>query len=265
MGNYKLVELRSVLERLQPGLVAVSGGLDSRLLAHLAWKWGFDYQGVHLTGPHIALHESGAAVAWLAATGKPFHTLTTNPLRYASVLRNSVNRCYTCKKVMFLRVKELARDLRRPNILEGTHSSDTNRYRPGLKALKELSIKSPLAQVGLTKPELREIAREQGLDNPDQPSRPCLLTRFDYDLILTQEQLERTAAAELGLQQLGLKEYRLRIHHEDRFVLQLHPEERSRWEEIQTDGKSVLQSHGFEGTRVIFNENMSGYFDVFEH
>ena len=253
----KLKQLKDNLEALAPGVVAVSGGLDSRVLAALAWGWGLDFTPVHLLGPHVPAAESQAALDWIRAQDKEPVVLRVNPLDIAQVAGNDKLRCYHCKRAMFAAVQSQAARLGRANVLEGTQASDAGAYRPGRQALAELGIHSPLADAGLTKPDLRSIARQRGMADPDQSARPCLLTRFEYGLHATTSLLERLGAAEAELAAAGLADFRIRIHADGRTVLQIQPG----YAPDKSALLATLATHGFSSASILYTPTVSGYFD----
>jgi len=248
------------LTRLAPGLIAVSGGLDSRFLAHVARRLGLPFHLLHLTGPHIPAAESRAALAWCAGLGLPHHRLTVDPLALPEVLSNTRERCYACKKQLFAAAMELAGSLGLANVLEGSQASDTTAFRPGRRALAELGVKSPLAEAGLTKPDIRRLGATLGLSAPDQPARPCLLTRLDYGLSPDAALLVRLAAAEEALAALGLVEFRLRLTAGGS-CLQIASAEAEKARERAGEAAEILARHGFAAARMLLTESVSGFFD----
>ncbi len=138
--------------------------------------------------------------------------LKVDELKEAGIMDNPVNRCYLCKKQIFLKIKEKASELGAGTILEGTNEDDLHVYRPGIKALRELGIVSPLAEAGLCKKEVRTLAAEYGLKTSSKPSAPCLATRFPYGTALDYEKLARVEKGEDYLKALGFQNVRLRIH-----------------------------------------------------
>ena len=129
-----------------------------------------------------------------------------------NVLKNNPqDRCYHCKKLLFSKLSELANG---HNIIDGTNYDDLSVYRPGIKALKELGIISPFAKFGITKQEIRDYAKECGIDIFDKPSTPCLATRFPYGAELTPEKLRLVEHGEKILKDLGFSCCRLRLHND---------------------------------------------------
>ncbi|EPR44045.1 asparagine synthase [Desulfovibrio sp. X2] len=243
------------------GIVSVSGGLDSRLLAHVLRQWDLPFTAVHVTGPHIPMRESARAVAWLAAQGRPFHTVEADPLNRVEVLHNGRQRCYVCKGVMFRRIASLARELGAELVVEGSHADDLQGYRPGLTALAELGVVSPWALAGIRKAELRELARELGLADPEQPSRPCLFTRLEYGMIVSAELLRKTAEVEQEVEGLGLRDFRLRLHADGRIVVQIHARERGHARGHERAVLAMVRERFATPPQILYSETVSGYFD----
>ena len=127
------------------------------------------------------------------------------------VRNNSRERCYFCKKLMMTSFKAEAAEKGYEVLCDGTNADDRKQYRPGLKALAELGVRSPIAEAGLTKEELREIGRELGLPVADKPSSPCLLTRFPYDTFVSEEMLRAVGAAEDIVKAAGHPACRVRV------------------------------------------------------
>ena len=244
------------------GIVAVSGGLDSRLLAHVLWSLDLPFTAVHITGPHVPMRESAAAVAWLAAQGRPFEILEVDPLGLPEVKVNDRARCYACKSLMFRRVKALAREKGFSLVVEGSHATDLAMFRPGLRALSELGVISPWALANLTKPELRIIARELCLYDPDQPSRPCVFPRLDSGMTPTRRFLARLANAEAALEDLGLRDFRLRAHPDGGIVIQIAAQERAHARSHEREMELIVRRHFDVVPRILYSESVSGYFDV---
>ncbi|MBP3404031.1 MAG: ATP-dependent sacrificial sulfur transferase LarE [Alphaproteobacteria bacterium] len=138
----------------------------------------------------------------------------TDPLSLPAVKNNRSDRCYWCKKDIFSRLINIAREKGLKTVIDGTNADDLNVYRPGLKALKELGVLSPLAELGISKKEIRRTAEELGLKNATKPSAPCLATRFEYDTELSFEKINKAALGEDFLQKIlpHAGNIRLRCH-----------------------------------------------------
>lgn len=218
--NYeeKCQRLHSLVEEYTKSNVAVafSGGADSSLLLKLAvlHAQGKNSQVTAITAAtelHPSKDEAVARQVALEA-GAGHRVLKVRELESARVNRNPVDRCYRCKHYLFEKIKEEAGNLDASIVLEGTNADDLKEYRPGLKAVEELGIKSPLKEAGFTKEEVRRLAKEQGISVANRPSAPCLATRFPYGDELTLEKLQRVEQGENYLKTLELYNVRLRIH-----------------------------------------------------
>lgn len=222
-GLRKLKAILADICESGPLVIAFSGGLDSRFLAHVALEVSPKrVRLLHATGPHMALAETVRAAAWAAAQSAVFEQVAVNPLLVSPVRENSRDRCYHCKLRLF---QHLLRHAERAVVVDGSNASDAQGYRPGLKALAELKIRSPLMEAGLTKPEIHALAAELGLAEPWQRARPCLLTRFPYDSPIDEAILRELEALEARVEQVlgngpDSPDFRLRVVAEG-FLLQI--------------------------------------------
>lgn len=254
----KLRLLAQQLEAATPFVLAFSGGLDSRFLAHLAQKSSFNFELFHVSGPHVPKQETEYALHWASERRIPLIEIPFSPLNLYEVRQGTKERCYACKRSIFERIASHAPG---KSILDGSNASDLDKFRPGLRALKELGIISPLAVCGVGKPEIMALAKQTGLDNPSQAARPCLLTRLDYGLTPTEEALCRLEAAENAVQTLGFKNFRLRLHKEGAPLLQVSWEEAELLEVKRNTLGRLLAEHGFEEVDMQAEISLSGYFD----
>ncbi|MCF8104103.1 MAG: hypothetical protein K9K64_01345 [Desulfohalobiaceae bacterium] len=253
--------IKGLLTGLQPGLVAVSGGVDSRFLTALIVRFGLDFRAVFFDGPRMTRREKEQALDFLEKSGIGFDLLPVDPLKEKDVLHNDRQRCYFCKRDLFSRALEHGRKLDRPRVVEGSHLSDRDAYRPGLKALAELGIFSPLAEAGFTKQAIRQQAGRIGLDCPDQPSRPCLLTRFAYGYRPEKKELQQVGRAEDELVGLGLTAFRIRVLGRARILLQLIPAEESLARGFESGIRRVMEHNRLSPFEVVITEKISGFFD----
>lgn len=197
----------------QSALVAFSGGVDSSVVAALA-KQVLGDAAVAVTVDHGALRDGEVehAAATAKAIGIRHLSITVDAWNISEVKQNDPERCYYCKKLVFGALRGLADELRLNAVMDGTNASDLDRHRPGLKALRELCIVSPL--LDFTKDEVRCFARTLGLSNADAPSLACLLTSFPYGTIITPERVERLRDAERELKALGIARVKVRDHND---------------------------------------------------
>lgn len=196
--------------------VAFSGGVDSSLLLKLMCQEA-KKQGtrVYAIAAHTEIHPSAdleIAKKVAKEAGAEFVVLKLRELEEADIADNPVDRCYRCKKLLFKEIKAKAKELGAEVLAEGTNLDDTKVYRPGLKAIIELGVISPLKEAGFTKKEVRKLAAEYGISVADRPSTPCLATRFPYGDTISVEKMKKVEQGELFLRNLGLYNVRLRIH-----------------------------------------------------
>lgn len=206
-------KLAVLLEKCMPLAVAFSGGVDSTYLLHEAVKAGKGkVTALIMKTPSVPERELDEAVTFCKSRGISFFVLPADPFSAAGFRENGRDRCYICKHFLFSALLEKAKEEGVPFVADGTNADDRKEFRPGLRALKELEIRSPLAEAGLTKKEIRELSEKEGLPTWNKPSFSCLATRFPYGEELTVEKLRRTDAAENLLAELGFTQRRVRVH-----------------------------------------------------
>lgn len=205
-------------ETRRPVCLALSGGVDSALLAALigkcAKKNGTKAYGVTFDTVLHPAADLPAAQQAARDSGLVHKVIKINELEFADIKDNPKNRCYICKKGLFQRLQQFAAEHGISSIYEGTNYDDLSQYRPGLKAVQELGIKSPLMEHGFTKAEIREWAKELGISAASRPSSPCMATRLPYGTELDLPTLRRIEAAEETLKELGFPIVRVRLHGE---------------------------------------------------
>jgi pyridinium-3,5-biscarboxylic acid mononucleotide sulfurtransferase len=207
----KLERVRAHIRSHRSALIAFSGGVDSAVMAVLAkQELGDSALAVTINNGALRYGEQEHAAATAKAIGIKHRSIVLNPLIVQEIKSNDPERCYYCKKLTFSALRDLADELHLNTVMDGTNASDLNVYRPGLKALRELEIISPL--IGLTKDEVRSFARTLDLPNADVPSNACLLTSFPYGTIVTEERIERLRKAERMLQAIGITSAKVRDH-----------------------------------------------------
>lgn len=206
--------LRDHLAHLPAALVAYSGGVDSAVLMAVAHEvLGPRVTAVTAVSPSLSSFELRAAGSLARERGWDHLFVETNEGEREEYARNDPQRCYWCKTELFEVLGPLAAD-RGATLLVGTNEDDLSDHRPGLRAAREHDVVAPLADAGLTKQEVRELARALGLEVADKPASPCLASRFAYGVRVTQEGLERVERAEEIVRELGFKEFRVRDHGE---------------------------------------------------
>ncbi len=199
------------LKKMKRAVVAFSGGVDSSLLcyaAHEALAEGV--LAITIKTPYIPAWEIEEALLF-ADKYNIAHKVISQPTP-ANITQNPPDRCYLCKKELFKAIQNEATKLGIETIIEGSNQDDLSDYRPGMRALKELNIASPLLQLGMTKETIRTLSREIGLPTWDKPAYACLLSRIPYHTEITTTELERIAKAELVLRELKISGSRVRSH-----------------------------------------------------
>ena len=197
-------------------VVAFSGGVDSALMLKLACSTAAGKgKKVYAVTMQTKLHPAGdleSAGRCAAEAGAVHKVLQIDELIENGIEDNPLNRCYLCKREIFRKIKKFAGELGAGCVLEGTNADDLHQYRPGIRALRELQIISPLCECGLTKAEIRELAGYLGISAANRPSSPCLATRLPYGTRISYELLERIDEGERYLRDLGFYNVRLRVH-----------------------------------------------------
>lgn len=212
-ANDKLKRLRGILKKMDGALLAFSGGVDSSFLLKIATTALKDrFLAVTWVSRSIPGSELDQAKA-LARKFKVRHLLIENPPP-KEFWKNSPLRCYYCKKALFGRLKKLARSQGLSYVLDGSNADDPHDFRPGTGALKELGIRSPLKEAGLTKVEIRRLSRRMGLKTWNKPAMACLASRIPYGEKITAQKLFLIGKAEKFLKSLGFDGVRVRLHEQ---------------------------------------------------
>jgi len=206
-------------------LIAFSGGVDSTFLLKIAHDvLGNRVMAVTSSSPIHFSYELKEAKK-IARRLRIKHIIShSRECGNEDFIKNTIDRCYFCKKELFKESKRIAKKNGLRFVLDGSNYDDLQSFRPGKKALKELGIRSPLADVGLKKEEIREISKELGLSTWNRPAQTCLATRIPYGERITRERLKRIEKGEEFLKNLGLKEVRLR-DYEDTARIEVNPKE----------------------------------------
>lgn len=241
--------------------VAFSGGLDSRFLLHMILRAGLNARALHVNGPHIPEAEHAYAVRWANAAGVPLQIISLDPLAEPALENNPRDRCYHCKKAVFSALCDSAGPL---PLCDGTNLSDHGEYRPGLRALRELAVHSPLAESGLTKADIREIGAATGLEHPDQAAQPCLLTRFAYGARLDHVALRTVDAAESAVRAVFEafgKDTPFRVRFESASSPALHVAGPPLEGALLAALAAALSACGLPGAPIRSVTSLSGYFD----
>lgn len=243
----KLGRLNEYLSGLGSAIVAFSGGIDSLFLLKAAQNaLGNKVVAVTVKPYSLPVCELKEAEAFCKEMGIQHFIINFNEFNIKGFSENPPDRCYLCKKELFGKIKEIAVKHSIPYILEGSNLDDNKDYRPGMAALKELGIISPLIQAGFYKEEIRMSAKEMGLKAWNKPSKACLSSRFAYGEHITKEKLLMAEKAEQLLAGKGFSQARVRIHGKMARI-EIMPDEFKKLIEknIREEIISGLKSYGF--------------------
>lgn len=196
------------------GAVAFSGGVDSSYLVWAAAKYGKNWHAYYVHGPFQPAFELRDAYKVIEQCGLPLTVLEADILSSSAVAANPTNRCYYCKQNVFGRIRAAAAADGYSLIIDGTNASDDEEDRPGMQALRELAVRSPLRECGMTKAAIRQASREAGLFTWDKPSYACLATRIPAGTPITVELLQKVEHGENILFDMGFTDFRIRVRGE---------------------------------------------------
>ncbi len=212
-SDNKIENLKGLFKQSDTILLAFSGGVDSTFLLYtLARIFKLKVKALTIKTPYIPRWEVDEALSFCKKYNIN-HEVINLPFA-ESIISNPVDRCYRCKKVLFSKIKEYAETNNFNIIVDGSNADDTSDYRPGMRALKELKIISPLLESGISKAEIREHLKKWGLEIWNKPAYACLLTRIPHDVIVDEDLLSRIEKAELYIKNIGFPGTRVRVHGE---------------------------------------------------
>ncbi|MGJ3246447.1 MAG: ATP-dependent sacrificial sulfur transferase LarE [Elainellaceae cyanobacterium] len=211
MLSQTLDQLRNLFAEMDRALVAYSGGVDSTLVAKIAYDvLGDRALAVTAESPSLLPDDLEDARIQAATIGISHEIVRTHEMDNPNYTSNPINRCYFCKSELHDTLKPLAFERGYPYVIDGVNADDLSDYRPGIQAAKERGARSPLAEAGVTKLEVRQLSKELGLPWWDKPAQPCLSSRFPYGEEITVGKLQRVGQAERHLRRLGMTNLRVR-------------------------------------------------------
>lgn len=191
--------------------LAFSGGVDSAYLLYAAIKYGAQVRAYYVKSAFQPQFEFEDAKRLAEMLGANMRVINVDVLANPTVAENPADRCYHCKKVIFSTIMKSAFEDGFTVLMDGTNASDDAGDRPGMRALRELSVRSPLRECGLTKAEIRRLSKEAGLFTWNKPAYACLATRIPTGETITAEKLRKTESAENYLFSIGLTDFRVRL------------------------------------------------------
>lgn len=263
-SSEKLDRLRSLIAGSGAAAIALSGGTDSTFLASVAASVpGFRVMALTVRTPYMFDGELRDAAIFCKSISLG-HMEISLPMP-ASLGDNPPQRCYLCKSELMGAIVAAASEQGFDTVFDGTNADDLHEYRPGIRALAELGIRSPLAEAGLAKNEIRELAREAGLEVSDKPSNTCLLTRFPHGTMVTVSDLRKAYEAEMSIAALGFAGARVRVHGE-LVRIEIRKEELARLADEDTRKKitAAIRKSGYRYVTVDLEGYRSGSMDITE-
>jgi pyridinium-3,5-biscarboxylic acid mononucleotide sulfurtransferase len=221
----KLSKLKEIVSKLESVVVAFSGGVDSTLVAKVCYDTLRDNSMAVTarseTYPDFEFKESQTLAREI---GIKHLVVDTSELAIEGFANNPPERCYFCKTELFGKLKEIAKEHGFMNVADGANLDDTQEFRPGLKASKELNVRSPLKEAGFKKEDIRKVSKLLNLPNWNKPAYACLSSRFPYGQSITEEKISMVSEAEKYLRGLGMIQFRVR-HHETIARIEILPED----------------------------------------
>jgi pyridinium-3,5-biscarboxylic acid mononucleotide sulfurtransferase len=211
----KLDRLQALFQSMERALIAYSGGVDSTLVAKVAYDvLGEKALAITAVSPSLLPEELEEAIAQADHIGILHEWVETAEMENPNYTSNPVNRCYFCKSELHDTLKPLASQRGYHYVIDGVNADDLSDYRPGIQAAQERGARSPLAELSITKIEVRQLSRYLNLPWWEKPAQPCLSSRFPYGEEITLAKLQRVGRAEMYLRKLGYRNLRVRSSEE---------------------------------------------------
>ena len=236
------MDLKEFFENNPKAALGFSGGVDSAYLLYAAIKYGADIQPYYIKTAFQPEFEYNDVAAFAEKIGVSVKVIEHDILSENIIRTNPPNRCYYCKKSLFTLLKAQAEKDGYTLIIDGTNASDDISDRPGMKALAELAVRSPLRECGHTKDKIRELSREAGLFTWDKPAYACLATRIPTGIAIEETDLERVEKAENILMSMGFSDFRVRLFH-DSARLQVKEEQFQKAADLRAEILSGLKPY----------------------
>ena len=252
----KLERLKGLLKSYGSVVIAYSGGVDSTFLLAVAHEvLGDGAVAVTIKSDVVPDIEVGETIDFCKERGIQRIEIPVNCFDIEGFADNRPERCYICKKSIFTQVIDTAKGIGIEVVAEGSNVDDGGDYRPGMKAIDELGVKSPLREAGLSKKEIRTLSKEMGLPTWAKPSFACLASRFAYGETITPEKLKLVERAEQILREKGFKQFRVRMHGDNLARIEVTEEELDMLYNMKEEIYNQLQSLGF----IYITMDLKGY------